>query len=253
MRHDAALFSAGNVYDGAGSARWRAGVTMKGERMALRVERIEDIFSLADFISDLLGPLAEVVVHDMSDAEASIVYIKNGRLSGRRVGDGATDASLRLIHEGRQRECDYVANYTGKAGDHRSFRSSTYFIDDVAGNLIGLLCVNLEVTALASAVDVLQALVQGSAAAQDVPEAGQTALEENLQGDPNETVVRIVRRVLDSYAIEPARMSREERIEALQKIYNEGVFLMKGAVTLVARELGVSAPTIYKYLQKIKA
>lgn len=47
-------------------------------------------------------------------------------------------------------------------------------------------------------------------------------------------------------------MSRMERIEVLRKIYNEGVFLMKGAVRVVAEEMGVSVPTLYKYLQAVK-
>ena len=46
-------------------------------------------------------------------------------------------------------------------------------------------------------------------------------------------------------------MSCMERIEVLRKIYNEGVFLMKGAVHVVAEEMGVSVPTLYKYLQAV--
>ena len=47
-------------------------------------------------------------------------------------------------------------------------------------------------------------------------------------------------------------MSRMERIEVLCKIYSEGVFLMKGAVPVVAEEMDVSVPTLYKYLQAVK-
>ncbi|MBM6688057.1 helix-turn-helix domain-containing protein [Collinsella tanakaei] len=47
-------------------------------------------------------------------------------------------------------------------------------------------------------------------------------------------------------------MSCMERIEVLRKIYNEGVFPMKGAVHVVAEEMGVSVPTLNKYLQEVK-
>lgn len=222
--------------------------------MSLFVDQVSDAFSMADFISEAFGDRAEVVVHDVSDAESSIVYIRNGQLSGRKVGDGTTDAALKLIHEGLQSKHEYVANYGGKALGGRTFRSSTYFIKNRSGDLLGLLCVNIATTGLRDAISVLESMLSGNC--NDAFDTGASSavgtFEENLQGDPKETIRRIARSVLARFAVSPDRLSRTERIEALTQIHSEGVFLMKGAVNIVADELGVSVPTLYKYLQEIK-
>lgn len=223
--------------------------------MSIRVETIEDAYSLADFIAEAMGECVEVVVHDVTDMESSIVHICNGDLSGRVVGGSTTDAALKLVYEGRQDSVDYVANYEGRASGGQRFRSSTFFLRDHDDRLIGLLCVNVLVAGIGDAVRILQALEFGKtgAAAATVSEQAATKLEENLQGSPEETIRRITRNALHGYSVPPERLSRAERIEILRQVQDEGVFLMKGAVSIVAEELCVSVPTLYKYLQEVRA
>lgn len=230
--------------------------------MGLRVDAVQDIYPLADFLAELFGASAEIVVHDIADLEHAVVYIHNGELSGRKVGDAVTDRALKIIQEGGDRGTDYVANYIGKALGDREFRSATYFIDDREGNLIGLLCVNICVSTLDDALGVLSALRFGTASPAAPPvvtpkgdgaSARSLPIEETLQGDPKVTVKRIARNVLDRYPVAADRLSRSERIDVVRELENEGVFLMKGAVNIVAAELSVSAPTLYKYLQEVRS
>ena len=116
--------------------------------MAIRVDSVEDMIPLADFIADVAGESVEVVLHDIRDAETSIRYIRNGCLSGRQIGDGTTDAALKLIQDGRAESRDYVANYSGKSLENHEFRCATYFIKNPEDQLIGLLCVNVLVDGL---------------------------------------------------------------------------------------------------------
>lgn len=216
--------------------------------MQLRVHRLEEAYVLADFIADAFGPMAEVVVHDVKDLESSIVHIRNGALSGRRQGDGTTDQALRLIKTGETDDRGYVADYRGKSLNGHAFRSSTLFIKDVDNQLIGLLCVNINVTGLDGVISMLRAL-DGDQSEGRLPTA---TLEENLQGDSSETIRQIVQTSIEKIGISPKRMTKDERMEVIRRVQEEGVFLMKGAVNIVAPLLSVSIPTLYRYLQETK-
>ena len=244
--------------------------------MGIRVEKLEDIFPMADFIADAMGPIVEVVVHDVSDLEVSVVYIRNGKLSGRKVGDGATDRALKLIREGRYSRAYYVSNYSGLSLAGRQFRCSTCFVENMSGELVGLLCVNFDVSGLETAADILARLLapgrekeasrpvdaasieaQGDSSSSDLAPCGSDHASgdhatEMLVGSPEETVRKICRLVLSKYPVEPSRLLRAERVAALACINEEGAFYMKGAVSIVAEEMGISVPTVYKYLQEIR-
>lgn len=214
------------------------------------VDALDEIYPLADFIADALGGMAEVLVHNVSSLESSIVYIRNGQLSGRRVGDGTTDQALKLIKTGQANESEYVSGYKGTAGNHR-FRSSTYFIKNRRGTLIGLLCINVNITGFAEAIAAMSALCPTPTPGGGIL-PGTNNFEENLQGDWSETIRRITRNAVANSGIQPERMTRKERLEIIRALQSEGVFLMKGAVNVIAPELGCSVPTLYRYLQEIK-
>ena len=47
-------------------------------------------------------------------------------------------------------------------------------------------------------------------------------------------------------------MNRENRIEKIRFMDNKGIFLMKGAVELVAEKLDVKVVTVYSYLDEVR-
>lgn len=73
------------------------------------------------FLSEALGAGCEVVAHDITDPEHSVVAICNN-LSGRNIGDPMTDLSLDEANRS-----DYVANYSGRSKG-RDFLSSACFV-----------------------------------------------------------------------------------------------------------------------------
>ena len=59
---------------------------------------------LVDFLAEVLGPTAEVVLHDLRRKGHSMVAIRNGELTGRRAGDAtATEAALRMARRAKER------------------------------------------------------------------------------------------------------------------------------------------------------
>jgi predicted transcriptional regulator YheO len=82
------------------------------------------------FWANLSGPHCEVVLHDLTTPERSVVGIANGYISGRNVGASLTDFTLRLIKEKAHASQDFLHEYEGALKNGRKVRSSTFFIKD---------------------------------------------------------------------------------------------------------------------------
>ena len=109
------------------------------------------------FLAITLGPACEVVLHDITDPKHSIIAIENGELSGRKVGNPATDFANEIIASRGYEHSDFAANYTS-TGKGKHFLSSTFYIKN-GQRLIGLLCINRDISSasqLESALSLLR-------------------------------------------------------------------------------------------------
>nr|WP_304654861.1 helix-turn-helix domain-containing protein [Sporolactobacillus sp. STSJ-5] len=61
-----------------------------------------------------------------------------------------------------------------------------------------------------------------------------------------------IKEIVGGVNIPPERMSQEERLEIIEKLNENGIFLLKGIVSIVAEELCTSEASIYRYLSKVK-
>ena len=50
----------------------------------------------------------------------------------------------------------------------------------------------------------------------------------------------------------PSELSKRERLEVVDFLERKGAFQVRGAIRLVAQELGVSEPTIYRYIDEVR-
>lgn len=212
-------------------------------------------FPIASFIAAIIGPKCEVVIHDVNDLEHSIIFIENAHNSGRQVGDGSTDLVLKLIQDKRYQHTDYIANYQAKGPKGQSYRSSTFFIKDEQGTLIGLMCLNMDITHLDIAANWIQDLLHGGGALMASPQQQQQDSKpatEYLQGNVDDMLSHIIESVVSQSEIPLDRLSPAEKMELVKQLHDQGVFLLKGGVMQVAKAFNLSEPTIYRYLHKIK-
>ena len=68
-----------------------------------------------DFLGQVLGENTEVVLHDVSCPEHSVVAIRHGFHSGRTVGSSLTDFAFRVKNNKEYENHDYLINYRAKA------------------------------------------------------------------------------------------------------------------------------------------
>ncbi|MFX3633978.1 MAG: transcriptional regulator [Candidatus Pristimantibacillus sp.] len=218
-------------------------------------ELLETFFPMASFIAAIIGPKCEVVVHDISDPERSIIFIENGHISGRKVGDASTDLVLKILKAEAYREQQFIANYKASSSQGQTFRSSTYFIKDSSSELAGLMCLNIDITHVEVAAEWINNILQGGSL---IPPATlESPLEEKptseyLQGNVDDLLRHVITTVLGKVNIPPDRLSSHEKIDLVRELNEQGVFLLKGGVSQVAAALSISEPTMYRYLQKLK-
>jgi predicted transcriptional regulator YheO len=214
----------------------------------------EDIFKtylvIMDFLSELLGKNHEIVLHDLADLNKSIIAIKNNKISGRDVGGPATDLVLKILNNKELQKKNYIANYKGYGKNGNEFRSSTFFIRNKKDKLIGMLCINSDLSSINNLVDAVQCIVSNY----NVREYNldSISLSENLSSSFEELTKDSIESVINTKNISPERMTPDEKIEIVQELNQKGVFLLKGAVSEVAQHLKSSEASIYRYLSKIK-
>lgn len=213
---------------------------------------------LVDFLSQALGSNFEVVLHDVSVPDSSIIAIGNNHISKRQVGGPVTDLALKIVKAGLKDNQDFIVNYNGRLGNGNITRSSTYFIKNDLGEIEGALCINLNITPLLEIKDYLKSMIEtGTIQQLETPATNnlETAVEvfENLHETIDDVIHAIIDKVLFEFPVTPERMSADEKIEVVKKLNEHGLFLLKGGLSAVATSMNVSEATIYRYLNKVKA
>jgi predicted transcriptional regulator YheO len=226
-----------------------------------RVLRVEfgPYLPLMDFLAELLGPRTEIVLHDTSDLSRSIVALTNGHVSGRAVGGPATDLVLKVLQNHEHDDRDYLANYLAESRTGGTFRSSTFFIRDDVGGVVGMLCINIDDGPLTRARDLLVAITAttGLVKGADQGSAGSDSqttptVTERLSMTVDELALDGVAKIIASRGVEPHRMTPDEKVGAVRELERAGMFLLKGAVAQVAAVLHVSEPTVYRYVSQVR-
>ena len=224
--------------------------------------KVQAMVTLADFLGEALGSSTEVVVHDLSRPEGSVVKIVNGHVSGRNVGAPATEFARALAEKYADSDLNYVSDYVCKTVDGRPLQGSTLFIRD-EGRIVGLLCVNIDPKPFRDLEDALKCFMEayrhgGSEECREsnldvIRSAYSASSVETLSIGPADAgVAEQVRSLLGSIGRTPRELDQEGRLDVMRRLERAGVFLIKGAAADVAAELHISVPSVYRYLQKIR-
>jgi predicted transcriptional regulator YheO len=219
---------------------------------------LQPFIPLVEFLGSIMGSHCEIVLHDISNVENSIVAIKNNHISNRKVGGSLTDLALKILKNKSNLEKDFLINYSGKTQDGKIVRSSTLFIKDDSGDVVGMLCINMDVSQLVNTKNLLDTLINGS---KDLPSNGlylngkspedNEKPIEDFHTSIEDLTKSIILQTLSETNIPPDRMAPDEKMEIVKQLNEKGVFLIKGAVAEVAVHLFTSEATIYRYLNKV--
>lgn len=202
-----------------------------------------------DFYKRLMKMLAmefgnncEVVLHDLSlDYDHTIVEIMNNHITGRSIGECGSNLGLEVLR-GTVKDGDRYS-YITYTRDGKILRSSTVYIKDDEGKVIGALCINLDITESIKFEGFLKKVNQYS-----IADGSQEVFVNNV----NDLLDYLLQEA-EKFVEKPLqKMTKDDKIKFLKYLDEKGAFMISKSGERVCKHLGVSKFTLYNYLDLIR-
>jgi predicted transcriptional regulator YheO len=224
------------------------------------------VAGLVERLGAAILPTTEIVLHDLRKLPHSIVAVA-GNVTDRGIGDPPTDVLLAHLMAGARGD---LLGYPTLLPDGRQLVCSTIILRTSAGEPVGALCINNDVThwlllrgvadsalgaghpleALAAGLRTLEPPPAGRPASGVIPLPGHG---ERFARSVPELADHMISRCIDEVGIPVALMKKEHKLRVVAALQDQGMFLIRDSVETVAGSLGVSRFTIYNYLNEIGA
>ena len=204
---------------------------------------LERLKVIAHGLAIQFGPSCEVLIHDLQgDLDTSLVYIENGTITNRHVGDGPSHVVLDVLNYDDGSEGRF--GYLTKTKDGRILKSSTMYIRDDNGNIEYLLGINQDITEFVMMHRSLESLIGIGQAENGTVEKITTSVSE----------------LLDDLLLEAERlvgkpgplMNKIERLKAISYLNEKGAFLISKSSEKIAEYFNISKFTLYSDLNTVK-
>lgn len=212
---------------------------------------------LVEFLGKALGPDYEVVLHDLTDKNRSIVAIANGHVSGRSVGAPVTNMALGILKDKSYEARDYMLHYAGVTINGKNLRSSTMYIKE-NGKLVGMLCINFDDSRYRDISRQILSLCHPDSIDRDAHPFGENEYghvntgPETFLNSTEAVAVDAINRELVKLGVPADRLTSDERLHIIANLEAGGIFLLKGSVKDVAVRLNCSQASVYRYLGQIR-
>ncbi|WP_328793080.1 MULTISPECIES: helix-turn-helix transcriptional regulator [unclassified Streptomyces] len=185
----------------------------------------------------LLGPYAEVVLHDPETDRVLQIW---NPMTTRRAGDPSLLGELDALAPSAQ---DVYGPYPKMLVDGRRLSSVSAVLRDAQDRPSAVLCINLDRTPLEQAAAVL------SAFGAPVVQRPEPLFEE----DWSERIQHVIGGYVRETGRPVERMTRQDRLAVLSRLDEARVFAVRRATPVVAGALRVSRSTVYGLLAELRA
>ncbi|PHR74434.1 MAG: hypothetical protein COA66_01185 [Arcobacter sp.] len=211
---------------------------------------VQKYILLADFLSNVIGENTEILIHDLTNFQTSIIHIINGHISNRKVGDGITNLILEYLKNESRDNIPFICNYNSKTVGDIVLYSSTFFIRDEKNEVVGAMCLNSDYSELEKSFSMISSFLPNFTKSFLINQ--DTEVKENLNNDSQQLTLDKIDSVIAKFRVTPERMTINEKTRVITELQKYGLFMIKGAVQEVASKLFMSEPSIYRYIKKIK-
>ena len=203
-------------------------------------KRLEMLKQLAAGIAAQFGSNCEVVIHDVSSnhPDHSIVHIENGHVSGRKVGDGASQVVLDQMATQAEHPRDHLC-YLTRTPDGKILKSSTVYIRNSKGKVSAILAINYDISKLLMVESAVHDLISTGEPQQEEPEK-----IVNVNDLLEELIAQSVALVGKPVAL----MNKDDKVKAIRFLSENGAFLVTKSGDKIAKYFGISKYTLYSYI-----
>ena len=197
---------------------------------------------IGESIAEHFGENCEVLIHDIkSDGHDSrIVYIKNGHVSGRHLGDGPS----RIILESSQKKLSKIKDnlcYLTKTKDGKILKSSTlFFSDKTKKRLKYVLSINYDITHLLVVDAAIQTIISTG------KDKNKEAIE--IPNNVNDLLESLIEKSVELIGKPAPLMTKIEKKKAIKYLNEAGVFLITKSGDRISQYFGISKYTLYSYI-----
>lgn len=208
-------------------------------------KKLETLKQLADGIAAHFGSKCEVVIHDLNSrhADHSIVYIVNGHVTGRKVGDGASKVVLDQLRHPDQEAKDHF-RYLTRTTDGKILKSSSLYIRNSKGMVTAIFSINYDVTSLIMIKQEVEEMIK--------PAAEEAQKEPEKLINVNDVLDELIKQSVAMIGKPIALMNKDDKIKAIQFLNDSGAFLITKSGDKVAKYFGISKYTLYSYIDANK-
>lgn len=207
------------------------------------MKKITDVESLLKgivaFIADHFGDDVEVVLHDFDNNHNmnSIVDIRNGHITGRKIGDCVAKHGMQAIpgedHDGN------LINEIIYTEEGTILKGSSFNIRDENGEIIGIICINQDIT---NSVKYQNYLEKQNA----------FKMKESSSMDVNEILSNVIQEAFMFIGKHPSSMTKEDKLAFIKYLDDKGAFLISKSGPRICETLSISKFTLYNYLDTIR-
>ncbi|OLR64346.1 helix-turn-helix transcriptional regulator [Peptoniphilus porci] len=208
--------------------------------------KIKDVLkpyiAVCETIGKTFGNQCEVVLHDLSQPENSVVYLVNPNVTDRKIGD-TFDYLMNKILLKEKFNKDTLINYYFTARNGSKIKSSTVFLRDTNKKIIGAICINIKIDMFNQIQEMLDYFT-GNNNQQNTNKFDISQIE-----SIEDVIDEIISKIIPENS---TNLSKARKKEIIQFLDAKGVFNSKGTIDKVALQLGISKVTVYSYMDELK-
>ena len=210
----------------------------------MKSNEIAFLTQLAKGIARQFGQNCEVVVHDLcaTEEDHSIVAIENGHVTGRRIGDGPSHVVWEALKADPSKLEDRLS-YLTKTEDGKILKSSTMFMRDEEGKVVGIFAINYDITMMKAMEDQLRMFTTAEAQEQE---------PETITHNVNDLLEELIKQSAQLVGKPVALMNKEDKVKAIGFLNDSGAFLITKSGQRVCNFFGISKYTLYSYIDEAK-
>lgn len=208
------------------------------------MNKLEDESHVFDQLLSLLanqfGSKCEIILHDLTkNYNHTIVDIRNGHVTNRTIGGCGSNLGLEVL-KGTVLNGDRF-NYVTHTPDGRILRSSSIYLENDEGKIIGSICINYDITESMQFENYLKNF--------NHYELGQ---EEVFKQDVNGLLDYLITKGQNIIGKNTDQMTKEDKLDFIGYLEEKGAFLITKSSEKICEILDISKFTFYNYLEIYK-